>query len=153
MGTRSSKEYDQSANVTSEAPDGGWGWVVVIVLQGVVVVGGVFLVYIVIMRLLMCVVGRGESGVRVELSDRGRCEHIRRPLVALLDLHRQGSGPTAWVGSMANAMRLLLGRVEFAVLVPFYGDGGWGTYCGWMVHYGIHAQDRVHVHHIRASDR
>lgn len=30
--------------------------------------------------------------------------------VALLDSHKQGSGPTAWVGSMANAMGLLLGK-------------------------------------------
>lgn len=52
-----------------------------------------------------------------------------------------------------NYYRPSIQRVELAVLVPFYGGGGWGTYCGWMVHHGIHAPDRVHVHHIRASGR
>ncbi|KAH3795789.1 hypothetical protein DPMN_149350 [Dreissena polymorpha] len=108
MGTRAGKEYDQSANVTPEAPDGGWGWVVVIAAF-----------------VLNFLIGGAVNTFGVLY-------------VALLDLHRQGSGPTAWVGSMANAMGLLLGPLSSALSSRFSCRtmvvvGGVLTAAGWCI--------------------
>ncbi|XP_052811714.1 monocarboxylate transporter 12-like isoform X1 [Mya arenaria] len=94
--------------VGPSAPDGGWGWVIVICAT-----------------VLNFLIGGAVNSFGVIY-------------VELLDVFQESSGKTAWVGSMANAMGLLLGPVSSALSSRFSCRtmvvvGGVLTAAGWAL--------------------
>ncbi|XP_053406500.1 monocarboxylate transporter 12-like [Mercenaria mercenaria] len=99
--------HENNENSETKAPDGGWGWVVV---AGATV--------------LNFLIGGAVNTFGVLY-------------VALLDKYGQSAGATAWVGSLANAMGLLLGPLSSALSARFSCRkmvimGGIFTSLGWV---------------------
>ncbi|XP_063446668.1 monocarboxylate transporter 12-like [Mytilus trossulus] len=101
------KDEDNDANHDVQAPDGGWGWIVVV------------------------------GAVIIHLLIGGAVNTFGVLYVELLELFHENASKTAWVGSVANAMALIFSPLSSALSTRFSCRsmtvvGGVFTSIGWL---------------------